>query len=151
VAAQAGEVSPKTDRAAHHGLMSRSSTRLRDPQPSVFASLLVPVTLVALAGVVGWILLVTVKWLIVTLLFAIGIALVIVPIAAGSRIVGPAVGEIRRRRIGQLVTAVLLGVAFIVLGVVVSHHGWLLIVVPAAVVLIARGVGKVSERRAANR
>ncbi len=115
----------------------------------MFASLLVPVGLVALAGVVGWILLVTVKWLIVTLLFAIGIALIVVPIFAGARIVGPTVGEIRRRRIGQLITAGLLGVALIVLGVVVSRHGWLLIVVPAAIVLIARGIGKFSERRAA--
>ena len=73
--------------------MSRSSNSVRDPQPSVFASLLAPVILVAVVGLVGWLLLVTVKWLIVALLVAVGIGLVIVPFAAGRRILGPASAE----------------------------------------------------------
>jgi hypothetical protein len=127
--------------------MRRSSNSLRDPQPSVFASLLGPVLFVAIAGILGWILLVTIKWLVVILLIAIGIALIVVPIAAGSRIVGPTVGAVRRHRIGQLATAVLLGVALIVLAVVVAHHGWLLIVVPVAIVLIGRSMSRFSEWR----
>jgi len=127
--------------------MRRSSNSLRDPQPSVFASLLGPVLFVAIAGILGWILLVTIKWLVVVLLIAIGIALIVVPIAAGRRIVGPTVGEIRRHRIGQLATAVLLGFALIVLAIVVAHHGWLLIVVPVAVVLIGRLMSRFSEWR----
>ena len=94
--------------------------------------------LVAVAGVIGWLLLITVKWLIVTLLIAFGVALIVVPFFAGRRILGNAVGPDRRHRQLQLATAVLLGVALIVLGFVVHHHGWLLIVVPAAVVLVGR-------------
>jgi hypothetical protein len=131
--------------------MRRSSNSLRDPQPSVFASLLGPVIFVAVAGIVGWILLVTIKWLVVVLLVAIGISLIVVPIAAGSRIVGPTMGAIRRHRIAQLATAVLLGVALIVLAIVVAHHGWLLIVVPVAIVLIGRLMGRFSEWRASRR
>jgi hypothetical protein len=131
--------------------MRRSSNSLRDPQPSVFASLLGPVIFVAIAGIVGWILLVTIKWLVVVLLVAIGISLIVVPIAAGSRIIGPTVGAIRRHCIGQLATAVLLGVALIVLAIVVAHHGWLLIVVPVAIVVIGRLMGRFSEWRANRR
>jgi hypothetical protein len=131
--------------------MRRSSNSLRDPQPSVFASLLGPVLFVAIAGILGWILLVTIKWLVVVLLLAIGISLVVVPIAAGSRIAGPTVGEMRRHRIGQLATAVLLGFALIVLAIVVAHHGWLLIVVPVAVVLIGRLMSRFSEWRVSRR
>lgn len=131
--------------------MRRPSNSLRDPQPSVFASLLGPVLFVAVAGILGWILLVTVKWLVVILLFAIGISLIVVPIAAGSRILGPTVGAIRRHRIVQLATAVLLGLALIVLAVVVAHHGWLLIVVPVAIVLIGRLTGRISTARANRR
>ena len=127
--------------------MSRSSTSLRDPERSVFASLLAPVVIVAVAGVVGWILLETVKWLVVTLLFALGVALIVVPFAAGRRILGPSTGPVRRHRTVQLATAVLLGVALIVLAVVVSHHGWLLIVVPAAIVLIGCVTGRFSSSR----
>jgi hypothetical protein len=112
----------------------------------VFASLLAPVLLVAAAGVIGWILLETVKWLVVTLLFALGVALIVVPFAAGQRILGPTIGAVRRHRLVQLGTAVLLGIALIVVAVVVSHHGWLLIVVPVAIVLIGRLVGRFSAR-----
>jgi hypothetical protein len=127
--------------------MRRSSNTLRDPQPSVFASLLGPVLFVAVAGIVGWILLVTIKWLVVVLLIAIGISLVVVPIAAGRRIMGTATGSNRRHRIGQLATAVLLGFALIVLAVVVAHHGWLLIVVPVAIVLVGRLMARFTEWR----
>ncbi|HEX4019323.1 MAG TPA: hypothetical protein VHX15_21500 [Frankiaceae bacterium] len=126
--------------------MARSSFSTRNSQSSVFSSLLGPVVLVAAAGLVGWLLLETVKWLIVTLLIAVGVALVVVPFFAGRRILGPAVGPDRRHRLGQLATAVLLGVTLIVLGFVVSHHGWLLIVVPAAILLTARLFGRIGSR-----
>jgi hypothetical protein len=126
--------------------MARSSFTTRNSQPSVFNSLLGPVVLVAAAGLVGWLLLETVKWLIVTLLIAVGVALIVVPLFAGRRILGPSVGPDRRHRQVQLATAVLLGVALVVLGFVVSHHGWLLIVVPAAVILLGRLFGRIGSR-----
>ena len=126
--------------------MARSSFSTRNSQPSVFSSLVGPVVLVAAAGLVGWLLLVTVKWLIVTLLIAVGVALIVVPFFAGRRILGSSVGPDRRHRQVQLATAVLLGVALFVLGFVVSHHGWLLIVVPAAVILLGRLFGRIGSR-----
>jgi hypothetical protein len=128
--------------------MRRSSNNLRGSEPSTFAALMAPVVFVAIAGIVGWLLLITIKWLIVTLLVAFGIALIVVPIAMWGRIVGPTQGPVKRHRITQLLTAILLGAALIVLGVVVSHHGWLLIVVPVAIVLVGRLTGKFSEARA---
>ena len=106
---------------------------------------------VAVVGLAGWLLLWTVKWLVVTLLVALGIALIIVPFAAGRRIIGGAVGADRAHRVGQLATAVLLGIALIVVAIVVAHHGWLLIVVPVLVVLIGRLMGRLGAARAARR
>jgi peptidoglycan/LPS O-acetylase OafA/YrhL len=126
--------------------MARSSFSTRRSQSSVFGSLLGPVLLVAIAGVLGWILLVTVKWLIVTLLIAFGVALIVVPFFVGGRILGAAVGPDRRHRQLQLATAVLLGIALLVLGFVVHRHGWLLIVVPAAVILFGRLAGRFGTR-----
>jgi hypothetical protein len=126
--------------------MARSSFSTRNSQQSVFSSLLGPVVMVAVAGIVGWLLLETVKWLVVTVLIALGVALVVVPFFAGRRILGSSAGPDRRHRTVQLATAVLLGVALVVLGFVVSHHGWLLIVVPAAVILLGRLIGRVSGR-----
>jgi cation transport ATPase len=128
--------------------MRGSSSSTRGSEPSTFARLLAPVVFVAVAGIIGWLLLVTIKWLIVTILVAFGIALIIVPIAGWRRIVGATAGPEKRHRIIQLLTAIMLGVALIVLGVVVSNHGWLLIVVPVVVVLVGRLVGKFSEARA---
>jgi hypothetical protein len=125
--------------------MARSFST-RNSQSSVFGSLLAPVVLVAIAGVIGWVLLITIKWLIVTLLIAFGVALIVVPFFVGGRILGNAVGPDRRHRQLQLGTAVLLGIALLVLGFVVHHHGWLLIVVPAAVVLVGRLASKVGAR-----
>lgn len=130
---------------AHHRPMARSFST-RNSQSSVFGSLLGPVILVAAAGIVGWLLLITVKWLFVTLFIAFGVALVVVPFFAGRRILGNAIGPDRRHRMAQLATAVLLGVALIVLGIVVAHHGWILIVVPAAVVLVGRLASRFSDR-----
>jgi hypothetical protein len=131
--------------------MARSSTGVGGSQRSVFSSLLAPVVFVAVAGIIGWLLLITVKWMVVTVMVALGIALILVPFLAGRKIVGPATGSNRTHRFVQLGTAVLLGIALIVLAVVVSRHGWLLIVVPAAVVLVGRIVGRISTARAARR
>jgi hypothetical protein len=131
--------------------MARSSTSNRGPGPSVFTSLLAPVLLVAAVGVIGWLLLITVKWLIITLLIAFGVGLIVAPFLAGRRIIGPATGSARVQRVVQLATAVLLGVALIVLAAVVAHHGWLLIVVPALIVLFGRLIGRIGTGRAGRR
>jgi hypothetical protein len=131
--------------------MARSSYAGSNSQRSVFSSLLGPVVLVAVAGLVGWLLLVTVKWLVVTLLIALGVALIIVPFFVGRRVIGVSVGGERAGRVGQLATAVLLGVALIAVALVVRHHGWLIVAVPVAVVLIGRLWAKASAARAERR
>ena len=131
--------------------MSRSSYPGGSSQKSVFASLLAPVVAVAIVGVLGLILLWTLKWLVVALLIAIGIGLIIAPFLMGRRIIGASVGSERAGRIAQLGTAVVLGIALIAIAIVVRHHGWLLIVVPVVVVLIGRLWGRFSASRAARR
>ncbi len=118
-------------------------------QRSVFASIAAPVLLVAVAGLIGWLVLISIKWLIVAILFALGAALIIVPSAGWRRFLGSQSGPGRSHRVGQLVTAVSLGAALIVLAFVVSRHGWLLIVVPVLVVLIGRAASRFNEWRAA--
>lgn len=107
---------------------------------------------VAVVGLLGWLLLETVKWLVVALLIALGIALIIVPFFVGRRVIGGRAGSERAQRVGQLATAVLLGVALIGVAVVVRHHGWLLVAVPVVVVMLgwlwSKASGALAERRA---
>ena len=103
---------------------------------------------VALVGLVGWLLLISIKWLIVTIMFALGIALIVVPIVGWRRFLGTQAGPDRRHRSGQLVTAIALGAALVVLAFVVSRHGWLLIVVPVLVILVGQLLGRFSDWRA---
>jgi hypothetical protein len=131
--------------------MARTSYPGRDSRQSVFSSLLVPVVAVAILALMGWLLLITVKWLVVALLIALGIALIIVPFFVGRRIIGGSVGGERAQRVGQLATAVVLGVALIAVAVVVSHHGWLIVAVPVVVVLLGSLWGRLSEWRANRR
>jgi hypothetical protein len=115
---------------------------------SFLASLALSIALVAIAGLIGWLILISIKWLIVTIMVVLGIAMIVVPIAGWRRFLTPTAGSERSRRAAQLVTAVALGIALIVLAFVVARHGWLLIVVPVAVVLIGRLVGRFNEWRA---
>jgi hypothetical protein len=109
------------------------------------------VVAVAFLALMGWLLLITVKWLVVALLIALGVALIIVPFFVGRRIIGGSGGGERAQRVGQLATAVVLGVALIAVAVVVSHHGWLIVAVPVVVVLLGSLWGRLSEWRADRR
>ena len=117
-------------------------------QRSFLASLAASILLVAIAGLIGWLILISIKWLIVTIMVVLGAAMIIVPIAGWRRLLGAQQGEARSHRVAQLVTTVALGVALIVLAFVVARHGWLLIVVPVAVVLLGRLVDRFNGWRA---
>ena len=101
--------------------------------------------LVAVAGVIGWLLLMTMKWLIVTLLIAFGVGLMVVPFLS----VG---GSLVQRGRPHAVTGCSAGYGGAArhrpdgAGLVVHHHGWLLIVVPAVIVLVGRLASKVGAR-----
>ena len=93
-------------------------------------TLIGPVVLVALALLAGWILLVTVKWLVVLLMYILGAALIIGPFLAGGRALEGISGGERFRRILTLAGVVVAGVLLVAAARVVSHHGWVLIAVP---------------------
>lgn len=122
-----------------------------DPQErsndSVLGTLAVPVVLVAIAAFVGWILLELIKGVIVAATYAVGIALVVVPLLLSPRLMRDRQGRERWRRLGAIVTAVLVGVALVVIAGLLRRHGWLLIVIPVALVAISR----VFDRFAAHR
>jgi hypothetical protein len=92
-----------------------------------------PVILVALALLVGWILLITVKWLVVLLMYVLGAGLIVGPFLGGSRALEGVSGGDRFRRILVLAGVVCAGILLIAAGVLVSHHGWVLIAVPLGV------------------
>lgn len=105
---------------------------------SVATSIAVPVLVVAAAALVGWLLLLLVKGIVVLLCYAVGAALVVVPIAMSRRLLAGHRGGDRWRRVGDIATAVLIGAGLIVTGYFVARHGWLLVAVPAGLLAVSR-------------
>ena len=103
--------------------------------------------LTAAVAIAGWLLLLFVKGTVVLISYALGIALVVVPLLLAHRIVAGHTGSERWRRIGTVAQVVALGAALCVIAHLVGDHGWLLIAVPAAVVAVTRGIQAVGTRR----
>jgi hypothetical protein len=122
------------------------TTAVRTSRP-LLASLLVGAGIVAAVGLVGWLLLLFVKGTVVLISWALGLALVVLPLLLARRILGGQTGVERRRRLWTIAQAVVLGVALCAIAYFVGDHGWLLIVVPAAVVAAMRVVRAVQTRR----
>lgn len=112
----------------------------------MFGSLFVPVVLVAVVALVGWGLLAIAKGIVVSVTYAVGIALVVVTVVLTPRLLRGRTGRARLRRIGSLVAAVVLGALLILAAHEVSRRGWLLIAIPAAVVAIWWLVDRVTSR-----
>jgi membrane protease YdiL (CAAX protease family) len=126
------------------------TTSVRTSRP-LLSSLVVGAALVAVVGIVGWLLLLFVKGTVVLISWALGIALVVLPLLLARRILGGHTGSERRERLWTIGQAVVLGVALCAIAYFVGDHGWLLIAVPAAVVAVLRVVRAVQagrERRA---
>ena len=70
--------------------------------------------------------------------YALGVALIVVPLLMARRIVAGRSGRERWRRVGTITEVVALGVALCVVAHLLGQHGWLLIALPAAAVLLAR-------------
>jgi hypothetical protein len=113
----------------------------------LLSSLILGAALVAAVAVVGWLLLLFVEGTVVLISYAIGIALIVVPLLLAHRLVAGHTGSERWRRIGVIAQVAALGVALCVIAHLVGQHGWLLVAIPAAVVAVARLVHAVGARR----
>ena len=105
-----------------------------------------PVVIVAVALLAGWILLITVKWLVVLLMYVLGAALVVGPFLAASRALEGTAGGDRFRRILTLGGVVVAGIVMIAAARLVSHHGWVLIAVPLGVFAADRLRRRIASR-----
>src|SRR4051794_14603762 len=105
---------------------------------SVATSIALPVLAVAAAALVGWLLLLLVKGIVVVLCYAVGAALIVVPVLMSRRLLAGRRGSERWHRVRDLATAMLIGAALIVTGYYVARHGWLLIAVPAGLLALSR-------------
>ena len=118
---------------------------------SVLAPLLATVLLGAAVGLVGWLLLLLIKGTVVLVAYAVGIAMIVVPLLLARRLLTSGPGSERRERAVTIGTVVLLGAVLCVAAHLVGQHGWLLVVIPVAAVLLARlsaaGIGGVRRIR----
>jgi hypothetical protein len=114
------------------------STPVPARRSGLLPSLLLGAVLVAAAAVVGWVLLLLVKGAVVVVGYALGAALVVLPLLVARRVVGDATGRERWRRIGTIAEVVVLGVVLCVVAHLLGQHGWLLVALPAAAVLLVR-------------
>jgi len=114
------------------------SPPVRARRSALLPSLVVGVGLAAAVALAGWLLLLFVKGAVVLLGYALGVALIVVPLLMARRIVAGRSGRERWRRVGTITEVVALGVALCVVAHLLGQHGWLLIALPAAAVLLAR-------------
>ena len=120
---------------------------VRSRRRPLLPSLLLGAGFVAAVAVAGWLLLLFVKGTAVLVSYAIGIALIVVPLLLARRIVAGHTGVERRQRILTIAQAVAVGVVLCGIAYFVGRHGWLLIVVPAATVAVLRLVHGLRGRR----
>jgi len=116
---------------------------------ALLPSLIIGAVVVGAVALAGWLLLLFVKGTVVLISYALGAALVAVPLLLAHRLVAGQVGQERRHRILTIAQVVGLGAALIVIAFFVGQHGWLLIAIPAAVVAVLRVVRGIGTRRRA--
>lgn len=126
---------------------------MAEPVPArsraLLPSLVIGAAIVGVVALAGWLLLLFVKGTVVLVSYAVGIALVVLPLLLARRVLKGHTGPERRQRIGVIAQAVGLGIALCVIAYFVGAHGWLLIAIPAAVVGVLRLFHGISERRRA--
>jgi hypothetical protein len=118
---------------------------------ALLPSLVVGAAVVGVVALAGWLLLLFVKGTVVLISYALGIALIALPLLLAYRLLKGHTGAERRQRIMAIAQAVGLGVALCVIAHLVGEHGWLLIAIPAAVVAVLRLTSGVAARRRARR
>src|SRR3954470_10145814 len=121
----------------------------RSGRRSLLPSLLATCLLGAGVAVVCWLLLLLVKGTVVLLAYALGIAMIAVPLLLTRRLLTGQPASERRRRAVTVATVVGLGAVLCVAAHLVDEHGWLLVVIPVSPVLLSRlaQAGVVALRR----
>jgi phosphatidylserine synthase len=121
----------------------------RSGRRSLLPSLLATCLLGAGVAVVGWLLLLMLKGTVVLVAYALGIAMIAVPLLLARRLLTRQPSNERRERAVTIAAVVALGAVLCVVAHLVAQHGWLLIVIPAAAVLLSRlgQAGAVALRR----
>lgn len=114
------------------------STPVRRRRGALLPSLVTAAVLAAALAVVGWLLLLFVKGAVVVVGYALGAALVVVPLLAARRVLAGTRGRERWRRTLTIAQVVALGAVLCVVAHLLGRHGWLLVALPAAAVLLAR-------------
>jgi uncharacterized membrane protein len=102
------------------------------------SSLLATCLVAAGVAVVGWLLLLLLKGTVVLLAYAVGIALIAVPLLLSRRLLRGRSGPDRRERLVTIATVVVVGAVLCLTANLVADHGWLLIVLPVAAILLSR-------------
>jgi hypothetical protein len=128
------------------------STPVRARRSTLLASLVVGAGLAAAAAVAGWLLLLAVKGAVVLGAYALGIACIVVPLLVARRVVAGHRGRELRQRVTTIAQVVLLGVVLCGVAHLAGRHGWLLVALPAAAVLLGGlARGRARRRRVAPR
>jgi hypothetical protein len=83
-------------------------------------------------------LLLLLKGTVVLLAYAVGIAMIAVPLLLSRRLLRGRSGPDRRERLVTIATVVAVGAVLCVTANLVDDHGWLLIVLPVAAILLSR-------------
>ncbi|MHB8452759.1 MAG: hypothetical protein ACYDAQ_20235 [Mycobacteriales bacterium] len=126
----------------------KSEAAPRSERPgSLWTELVVPIVLVAVAALVGWLLLELVKGVIVTVGYAVGAALIVVPLLVGRRALARVQRPERWHRLGVLVSVAAVGVGLVVAAHLLSRDGWLLIAIPAGLVALSRLADRLARWR----
>src|SRR4051812_15076195 len=87
-------------------------------------ALILGAAVVAAVALAGWLLLLFVKGTVVLVSYAIGLALIVVPLLLAHRLVAGHTGAQRRQRIATIGQAVAIGVVLCVIAYFVGRHGW---------------------------
>lgn len=114
------------------------STPIRVRRGALLPSLVLGAALAAAVAIVGWMLLLFVKGAVVVVAYALGGALIVVPLLLGRRILAGHSGREKWQRIGTIAQVVTLGAVLCAVAHLLGRHGWLLIALPVAVVLGGR-------------
>ena len=105
---------------------------------TLLASLLATCVLVAAVAAAGWLLLLLLKGTVVLVAYVIGISMIAVPLLLARRLLTGHPARERRERAVTIGTVVAIGAVLCVVAHLVDGHGWLLIVIPAAAVVLVR-------------
>jgi hypothetical protein len=114
------------------------ATLVRAHHRPLLPSLVLGALAVGVVALAGWLMLLFIKGTVVLISYALGAALVVVPLLVAPRVLAGSRGRERWQRVATIAEVVACGAALCVVAHLLGRHGWLLVVLPAAAVLLAR-------------